>query len=325
MSLKDDALGRLERAVERRRMSRWGRFFRYPCQTIRNSAVSRLSRLLPASVHFAKTAPMITGDPLTLVWPSGSLDLWFYGAPVDCDAEIRLTRYLLRALNENDVFFDLGANLGYYSLLASRLVGNGGSVRAFEPSPPLVEILKRNVGGRGNVRVVEKAVGDSAGPAEFYIAPTAFMGTSSLLRGWQERETKAVSVETIRLDDYCLSEGVVPQLIKVDVEGAEALVLKGARRLLSESRPRLAIEFVFGNREGCAPVLEMLEGMEYRPFAIREDGGLERLGYEGIGRYFDSLRERYAVVQDAVNDFDNLVFVWRETGIPEPPRAPGRR
>ena len=100
---------------------------------------------------------------MTVVIPTGYCEVWLYGATVDCDAEARLNKFLLRHLREGTVFFDIGACLGYYSLLASKLVGPAGRVYAFEPSPAVMPVLRRNLGGKANVSIEEKAFSEAPG------------------------------------------------------------------------------------------------------------------------------------------------------------------
>lgn len=128
---------------------------------------------------------------------------------------------------------DVGANVGYYTLLASVLVGEGGRVHAFEPEPRNAGFLRDHVriNGRGNVTVQQAAVSDRAGTARFDFGSGS--GTGHLA------DAGAIEVRTLRLDDYCAEHGLAPSALKIDVEGAEMSVLEGARETLARHRPIL--------------------------------------------------------------------------------------
>jgi FkbM family methyltransferase len=132
------------------------------------------------------------------------------------------------------VVYDVGANAGYYALLASRLVGPRGRVVAFEPEPRNAAFLREHVrlNDAANVEVVEAAAGDTAGERGF-----ARRGTG---RGRLD-ERGELRVRVVRLDD-CIAGGMpTPSLIKIDVEGGELAVLEGAAQLLAGTRPVLLL------------------------------------------------------------------------------------
>lgn len=138
-----------------------------------------------------------------------------------------------RLVRPGDTVFDLGAHTGYYSLLAASLVGPRGRVFAFEPRPDSAWYLRQHarLNRCGNVEVVECAVCDRSGEAEFLAGRGS--GTGRLASGG------ALRVRTVRLDDFVRQCGVAPAAIKVDVEGAEAAVLAGAGEVLRAHRPLL--------------------------------------------------------------------------------------
>jgi FkbM family methyltransferase len=163
-------------------------------------------------------------------------------------------------LDPGDTVLDVGANVGYYTLLASVLVGGGGRVHAFEPEPRNAGFLRRHVqiNGRGNVHVVQAAVSDVAGTARFDFGSGT--GTGRLA------QAGALEVRTVRLDDYCAEHGLAPAAIKIDVEGAEMSVLQGARETLRRHLPVL-----FLSTHGAAvhrACLGFLRGAGYEPRPI---------------------------------------------------------
>ena len=178
-------LAGLDKAVAKRRLSAPARLLRHPLFTIGVSLGMRfINQVLGGRFHFRVRAATVLGDAMTVVLPSSTQDIWLYGASVDSDAEVRLARFLLRTLGAGGVFFDVGANLGYYSLLASRLVGDSGRVLAFEPAPHILPLLEANVGHRKNVSIVRKALSAAGGSMDFHVAPDNLIGSSSLQAGW---------------------------------------------------------------------------------------------------------------------------------------------
>lgn len=140
--------------------------------------------------------------------------------------EPNLTAFLRRRLRPGDVFVDVGANIGYFTLLASRLVGAGGQVVSIEASPrvfaTLGEHLARN--GCANVRRVNLAVSDRPGMLRLYSGPSGNLGGTSTLgsRGAAlEAEVPADRLDAVLTPE----ERTRARLIKIDIEGAEAPVL----------------------------------------------------------------------------------------------------
>jgi FkbM family methyltransferase len=140
---------------------------------------------------------------------------------------------------------EVGANVGYFTLLAAKLVGPRGRVHAFEPDPEVCELLRDNVEINGyddRVRVRRAAVGEAAGRATFHAA-TRHRGNGSLIPalnqlGDASAEIRAFEVELTALD-ACEIERL--DLLKVDAEGSEARVFRGAARTIARSGPMNAV------------------------------------------------------------------------------------
>jgi FkbM family methyltransferase len=152
-------------------------------------------------------------------------------------------KFLATRLRPGDVFYDLGAHIGFFSLLAARLVGPTGRVVAFEPSPLNAAQLERNIelNGFTNVTLVEAAVSSEAGFAQFDPANDR---VAARLTGHGESARDALlSVRTISIDGWRAETGFPdPGLIKIDVEGAEIAALQGALGVIQASRPVLLVE-----------------------------------------------------------------------------------
>lgn len=126
---------------------------------------------------------------------------------------------------------DVGAHVGFYTILGSRLVGEEGAVWAFEPDPTNARYLREHVrvNGADNVRVEEAAVAAEEGSARF--GGGSGSGTGRLTGSGE------LAVRTVALDPFCERHGISPTAMKVDVEGAEAGVIEGGERTLRRARP----------------------------------------------------------------------------------------
>lgn len=167
-------------------------------------------------------------------------------------------------LMEGDIVLDLGAHVGYYTVLASVLVGDTGQVIAFEPEPENLYFLHRHVklNKCDNVTVIEACVADSSGECTFRREGT---GTGHI------DEAGALTVPVLSLDEL-LADGAIPRpdYMKIDVEGAELRVLQGACQLIADARPTIFLS-VHGEqlRDDCSQFLKA-RGYQLRPIVIRE-------------------------------------------------------
>jgi FkbM family methyltransferase len=167
-------------------------------------------------------------------------------------------------VREGSVVYDVGAHMGYYSVLASDLVGPSGSVVAFEPLPLNLRHLRRHlkVNGCGNVTVVDACVGERSGESGFQ--PGAGSGRGHMA------DDGPMLVPMVSLDAFS-AEGDVPApaCIKIDVEGAEYSVLKGAESVIDTARPTILLS-IHGNevRRQCIDFL-VKHGYRLQPMGDR--------------------------------------------------------
>ncbi len=160
--------------------------------------------------------------------------------------EPHTARWLLQHLRPGDVFYDIGANAGYFTLLAARQVAPEGHVFAFEPVPLNISIIQKQIHmNRLDTvcTVIPVAVCDRKGVASLLVPPQNAYAHLEMLEvsspGVLDKVT-TYEVETTSLDTWC-TEHPPPSCIKIDVEGAEYTVLQGSIRVLSTYAPRLCV------------------------------------------------------------------------------------
>lgn len=156
------------------------------------------------------------------------------------------TAAFLAHVREGMCVLDVGANIGYYTLLAARAVGPSGRVYAFEPEPRNFALLLKNVAenGFGNVRPLRAAVSDAPGRVRLHLDDANFGAHSFDAASVRTSSGRSVEVDAVTLDSFAddaaaFEAGV---LVKVDVQGAEARVVAGARRLLALPRVTVLLE-----------------------------------------------------------------------------------
>jgi FkbM family methyltransferase len=160
--------------------------------------------------------------------------------------EPELQETIRRMIVPGMVVYDVGANIGYVSLLFARAVGSSGGVFAFEALPANLERLKGNLALNAWAKVVPLglAVVDAVRPVEFLTHASTSMGKAAGSAGRKEESYG----ETLRVEGTCLDEFIytqgnpLPQAVKIDIEGGEVMALPGMRRLLREGKPLIFLE-----------------------------------------------------------------------------------
>jgi FkbM family methyltransferase len=156
---------------------------------------------------------------------------------------LSVTCLLLGMLERGMKVVDVGANLGYYSLLAAKAVGKTGRVWGFEPEPHNILLMTKSIHASGlqNVEPVQMALSDKPGTGKLYLAPPSEPNAHTLT---QDRGLGSLNVPTTSLDDFWQAKGLGRlNLLKVHVFGDEPLVLRGSRRVLRDSRPMVVTRF----------------------------------------------------------------------------------
>ncbi|HXF85704.1 MAG TPA: FkbM family methyltransferase [Anaerolineales bacterium] len=183
------------------------------------------------------------------------------------------------------IVLDIGAHLGYYTRIFSELVKDSGRVFAFEPCPENLLVLRHNLqqSKYKNVYIFDKAVSSKDGQAVLFISPGH--SNHSLNAGYTPDQGR-VTVQTISIDSFLAAQSIqVVDFIKIDVEGAEPLVLEGMRQTIERaSGLKMLIEYnpIAMQAGGFEPpaLLSMLKSMGFQLYRILQGGNLGSLSVD---------------------------------------------
>lgn len=193
--------------------------------------------------------------------------------------ELAVQEALRQVLKPGATFLDIGANVGFFTVIAARLVGPAGRVTAFEPVAANARLVRRNVriNRLGNVVVREAAVAASTGEAELVLARYAG-GAALAAVGAPPDATRRIRVPTTTIDaEVARGSCPPPDAAKIDVEGAEYEVLLGMEQTLRDHRPVLLLEFDGPDEQEVqakiARCTELLEATSYRLTGLPDSYG----------------------------------------------------
>lgn len=197
------------------------------------------------------------------------------------------TKIFKEVVKEGDTVVDLGTNIGYFTLLAAKLVGKKGKVYSFEPEPRNYNYLCKNIelNGYDNVFATQKAVSDETGKTKLYICPydtghhtiNQCGGIKACKPDLIDDKKEFVEVEKIALDDFFKDMKQPINVIKMDVEGAEMLALSGMDRIIRESKNiKMFVEFfpLLIREMGGSPeefIRRLLDDYQFSVFVIPDD------------------------------------------------------
>ena len=179
------------------------------------------------------------------------------------------THWFVKSVRPGDVVIDAGANVGYYTLLASKLVGPSGRVYAFEPDPTAFDILQRNVrlNGADNVVAEQKALSNENTTLKLFIASDN-KGDDRIYQPENEQR-RSIDVPAVRLDDYLRGKVEHVDFVKVDTQGAEYVILDGMKATLGANPDMvMVVEFwpsgLAGLGSDAGALLKLLRAADFR-------------------------------------------------------------
>jgi FkbM family methyltransferase len=181
-----------------------------------------------------------------------------------------------RLLADDEVFWDIGANVGYFTLVAATALAGNGQIIAFEPGKNAYARLTENLALNPyeNIKTFPVAVSDREGEAVLHVAGDIADSSASLFPAGATEAAQEVC-RTVALDQFRAAEGLrEPTLIKLDAEGAELAVLHGAKKLISHSPPLLLMEMEEKNLQAAgaskAAIQEFLNGYGYQAAHLKK-------------------------------------------------------
>lgn len=256
-----------------------------------------------------RTAQTFMNYPLSILLPSG-MDIYLTGGKAH-DSEIRLARFLIlffkkNAYNKEISFVDIGAHVGYFSLLASFLISKNAKVYSFEAAKGTFDLLKKNLENRSNIQVFHNALTDSEMDLTFYEFPVLYSEYNTLHVAQFENEkwfkkfqplkniVKGITLDAV-FEKFALKNAV----IKIDTEGAEAQVIAGAMAVLAYKNPVIIMEFLTdtNKNEGHYQAFKRLREAGFNAYFIEKNGDLSALN--DIEMYFSGKKL----------ESDNFVFM----------------
>jgi FkbM family methyltransferase len=206
---------------------------------------------------------------------------------------------LIEYLKPGMRFFDIGTHFGYFTLLASSLVGEAGIVHSFEPTPSTFEILRANASTRRNVTAFNVAMYSSETTIPFRDYGLTHSAYNSAFRarasGEGELSFQALDVKATTVDAHADRTGVRPDFVKIDAESAEFAILQGMERTIATNKPIITVEVGDMDIDGVKPSSELIGYLEDRGYAAMEYA-------DGVIRPHQR-RERY--------EYDNILFAPR--------------
>ncbi len=199
------------------------------------------------------------------------LEIFFHGT-----LDEPVTALLRNMARPGWTFFDVGANEGYYAFLAADLGGSGSKVVAFEPQAAVASLLRASVNrNRTPVTVVEAACVAEGESITFYASDDRTnLGAGTVVPGLHKGE--GTSVRAVTLDKYCTDSGLVPDIVKIDVEGFELYVLRGFTETLAARPPALILAEITDDARfpSHREVEGFLAGFGYEAHRVGSEGEL---------------------------------------------------
>jgi FkbM family methyltransferase len=191
--------------------------------------------------------------------------------------EMWVTEVIARELRAGMVVADIGANIGYFTLLMAEMVGPSGRVHAFEPNPSVSSLLRRSLdvnGFLGRVQLHDTALGDTDGATLAFIVPENEPKNGHLQPLIDPATTEYATVQTARLDSRPDWREI--EFAKIDVEGAEEMIWAGSRGLLESGKLRtVVLEFTPGRYADPAGFLKKIETDGFKLYRIDLERGVQ--------------------------------------------------
>jgi FkbM family methyltransferase len=242
---------------------------------------------------------------INILLPAG-LDIYILGGKSH-DSEIRLAKFLIKKVKPGDTFLDIGAHFGYYSLLVAKLVGHNGKVISIEAASEIFQVLQKNINPLTNCSAYNWACTAQNEAVTFYEFPLLYSEYNTLKVDQFENDSwikhnpptqKTISGKNLNYIQNQLN--VYPDIIKIDVEGAELDIILGGNEMLQQSRPIVAMEFLAKTEtlELYQHAFKKMMQHSYSGNVITASGELKKIESHEIAMHFKAHNL----------DSDNIIF-----------------
>lgn len=283
----------LENVARIARATAWKRLIHAPIRYLTGQFFNKIIYPLTKAQKLVK-ARSFFGDEMVVALPAGS-DIYFTGGKSH-PSEINLAYFLLKQVKPGSEFADIGAHFGYFTLLATKLVGPNGRVHSFEPGANTFKILQINTSKRPNTQVSNSALSDQNGQLQFYEFPAYYSEYNTIDisqfdgKDWIKKyKPERIIVEAVAIDDLVSTISFNPDIIKMDVEGAENKVIKGGMQYFEHNAPIIIMEYLSASRGNDAhkKAVELLLSLGYHVNILKEKGELEVVSKESLDAYLE--------------------------------------
>lgn len=230
------------------------------------------------------TASLFFDEKMAVALPSGT-DIYLTGGKSH-DSEIRLASFIINHLQPGDDFLDIGAHYGYFSRLAAHIIKENGKIVAVEPASETFGILSKNAAGK-NIETLNMAVAEAEKVIHFYEFSNLQSEYNAMDVAQFENEQwfkdappKRIEIPATTIDLIIRQRaGFQPNIVKIDVEGAEFSVLSGGLDFLRNNNPFIVLEFLDATRqnEQHKKAAQLLTTLGYIANCITNDGFLRRV------------------------------------------------
>lgn len=282
MGVTDNPALQLQRVEQLAVGSKLSRLLHNPARYI--YAMLMLKLLYPITRKGSlKKTPLFFGGNMTVLLPAAT-DIYLAGGKTH-DSEIRLAKFMIANLQPGDTFVDIGAHFGYFTLMASKLVGSKGKVYSVEPSTGSFDLLKQNIKGSSNISIYHNAISDINEEVKFFEFPILYSEYNALdidkfkhedwIKKYNPQETK---VQAVTIDGFVQQHSCKPTIIKIDVEGAEVKAIRGGAETWKTQMPMLVMEYLDeGDESPYTIAANLMKEYGYHSYTITADGTMQQV------------------------------------------------
>lgn len=276
---KSNLLRQTDKVAEIAHLSKLGRLLKIPGRYI--DAMLFWKLIYPINKKQRNVqANLFFGKKMHVALPA-STDIFLTGGKSH-PSEIKLARFMINVLKPGDHFLDVGANYGYFTLLAAEIVGQSGKVEAYEPAGPAFDILTKNATELypALIKPHKEAIADAPGTLTFFEFPNLYSEYNSMDASqfrnekWFIENKPAEVTVPARTIDAITGSHFSPAMIKIDVEGAEDKAIGGATQFLQNSNPWVVMEYLSDVRGNSAHAnaRQLLNNLGYVAHVLDKNG-----------------------------------------------------